>query len=207
MAKFYLKMGLKITKSYKLIEFFPQNCFAPLAHEIVNSRRLADTNKSKTTIALTNKLTAIYSASLLNKEKHRNITYHSEETVNKTINDPHFIHLDEIKIDIYEVKSLKSKILNDLPIQIGLTIYLNSKLHMLKLFYLFLKKYILDRHFELLETNTDSIYFSISKENLDDRVPPHLKPNYFRDKLKWLISEVCPEHKEAFIQCKIENKE
>ena len=78
---------------------------------------------------------------------------------------------------------------------------------MLKFLYLFLKKYIPDRHFELLETDTDSIYFSITKENLDDCVPPHLKPNYFRDKLKWLTSEMCPEHEEAFIQCKIEDKE
>ena len=74
MAKFYLEMGLKITKIYEFIEFFPQKCFAPLAQEIVNSRRLADTDKSKAVIALTNKLTgnSLYSASLLNKEKHRN---------------------------------------------------------------------------------------------------------------------------------------
>ena len=167
---------------------------------------MADTDKSETVIALTNKLTG-NSSVLLNREKHRNITYHSEETVNKPINDPRFIHLDEIKKDLYEVKSLKSKIANDFPIQIGLNVYLNSKLHMLKFFNSFLKKYILDRHFELLETDTDSINFSISKKNLEDCVPPHLKPYYFRDKLKWLTLEVCPEHEEAFIQCKIEDKE
>ena len=96
MAKFYLEMGLKITKIYKFVGFFPQKCFAPLAQEIVNSRRLADTDKSKTVIALTNKLTgnSLYSASLLNKEKHRNITYHFGDTVNKVINNPRFIHLD-----------------------------------------------------------------------------------------------------------------
>ena len=89
--------------------------------------------------------------------------------------------MDEIKKDVYEVKSLKNKIVNNLPIQIGLNVYLNSKLHMLKFFYLFLKKYIPDCHFELLEIDTDSIYFSISKKNMDDCVTPHLKPNYFRD--------------------------
>ena len=98
-------MGLKIIKIYEFIEFFRQKCFAPLAKEIVNSRRLADTDKSKTVIALTIKLTgnSLYSASLLNKEKHRSITYHSEETVNKVIKDPRFINLDEIIKDIYEV--------------------------------------------------------------------------------------------------------
>ena len=56
MAKFYQEIGLKITKIYEFVEFFPQKCFALLAQEIVNSRRLADTDKSKTVIALTNKL-------------------------------------------------------------------------------------------------------------------------------------------------------
>ena len=85
--------GFENYKIYEFIEFFPQKCFPPLAQEIVNFRRLADTDKSKTVIALANNLTgnSLYSASLLNKEKHRNITYHLEDTVNKAINDPRFI--------------------------------------------------------------------------------------------------------------------
>ena len=54
----------------------------------------------------------------LNKEKHRNLTYHSKNTINKTISDPHFVHLDEIISDLYEVKSLKRNIPHDLSIQI-----------------------------------------------------------------------------------------
>ena len=98
MAKFYLEMGLEITKIKEFIEFYPQKCFAKLADESVNSRRAADTDPSKAVIALTNKLTgnSLYSASLLNKANHRNITYHSEKTVNLVIHDSHFIHLDEI---------------------------------------------------------------------------------------------------------------
>ena len=72
MAKFYLEMGLKSTKIYKFIECFPQKYLVPLAQEIVISRRLAETDKSETVIALIKKLTgnSLYSASLLNKEKH-----------------------------------------------------------------------------------------------------------------------------------------
>ena len=71
MAKFYLEMGLEITKIKEFIEFYPQKCFAKLADEIVNSRRAADTDPSKAVIALINKLTgnSLYSASLLNKSK------------------------------------------------------------------------------------------------------------------------------------------
>ena len=72
MAKFYLNLGLEITKIYKFIEFYSHKCFEKLADEIVNSRREVDLNKSKPVIALTNKLTrnSLYSASLLNKEKY-----------------------------------------------------------------------------------------------------------------------------------------
>ena len=70
----------------------------------------------------------------------------------------------------------------------------------------YFKKYIPDRHFELLEIDTDSIYFIISEENLDNSVPPYLKPNYFINKLKWLTSEAFLEHEEAFIRCKIWSK-
>ena len=141
MAEFYLNLGLKIIRMYKFIQFHPEKCFETLANEIVNSRKEANLDKSKTVIALTNKLTgnSLYSASLLNKEKHRNITYPSKDTINKTINDPHFVHLDEIISDLYEVKSLKQNIRYDLPIQIGLNVYLNSKLHMFKFFYCFLR--------------------------------------------------------------------
>ena len=65
----------------------------------------------------------------------------------------------------------------------------------------YFKKYIPDWHFKLLETDTDSMYFIIIEENLDNSVPPYLKPNYFINKLKWLTSEACPEHEKAFIRC------
>ena len=136
----------------------------------------------------------------MNKEKHRNITYHSKDTINKAINDPHFIHLDEIVSDVYEVKSLKHSIRHDLPIQIGLNVYLNSKLHMLKFFYCSLKKYIPKRYFELLKSYTDLMYFAISRRSLDDCVPEHLKAEYFRARLRWLPAEACPKYAESYIQ-------
>ena len=67
------------------------------------------------------------------------MSYHLEKTVNRVINDPHFVHLDKLASDLYEVKSLKHKIRHDLPVQIGVNVYLNLKLDMLKFFYLYLK--------------------------------------------------------------------
>ena len=168
-AEFYLNLGLIITRIYEFIQFHPQKCFKTLANKIVNFRREADLDKLKTVVAFTNKLTgnSLYSASLLNKDKHRNISYHSKDTINKSINDSHFVHLDEIVSDVYEVKSLKRSICHDLPIQIGLNVYLNSKLHMLKFVYCFLKNYIPERCFELLKSDTDFMYFAINRRSLD----------------------------------------
>ena len=57
---------------------------------------------------------------------------------------------------------------HDLPVPIGINVYLISKLHMLKFFYLFLKKYIPNRCFEMLESDTNSMYFSLSRESIND---------------------------------------
>ena len=209
MTEFYLNLGLKITRIYEFIQFHPQKCFEMLANEIVNSRREADLDKSKTVITLTNKLmgNSLYSGSLLNKKKHRNITYHSKDTINKTINDPHFVHLDENISNVYEVKSLKRNIHHDLPIQIGLNVYLNSKLHMLKFFYCFLKKYIPEYCFELLESDTDSMYFAISCRSLDDCIPEDVKEEYFRARLCWLPAEACLQHTKSYIKQRTAGKD
>ena len=122
------------------------------------------------------------------------------------INDPHFVHLDEIASDLYEVTSLKHKIRHDLPVQLAINVYLNSKLHMLKFFYLFLKKYIPDRCFEILESNTDSMYFSLSHKSMDDCVPGELKISYFQDKLIWMPVEACSKHEEQYIACRSKGK-
>ena len=48
--------------------------------------------------------------------------------------------------------------------------YIFQELHALKLYYYCLKKYVADEDFILLESDMDSLYFSISKENLENCV-------------------------------------
>ena len=205
MAKFYLDLGLKITRIYEFIQFHPSKCFESLALQIAADRREGDRHPDFQILAMTSKLTgnSLYSASLLNKNSHRDITYHNDTTVNNVINSPHFTHLDVIEENLYEVKCRKKQIKNNLPIQIGLNVYMNAKLHMLKFYYLFLKKFIPDRHYELNESDTDSLYFSIRRESLDDCVPQELKRGYFTEKCKWMPTEVCDRHLEDFVETKV----
>ena len=88
MAKFYLKMGLVITKIYKISEFYPMKCFEVLGNRIAENRHLDDRDPYKQILALTVKLlgNSFYSASLFNKNTHCQITYFNNSNMNKTIN-------------------------------------------------------------------------------------------------------------------------
>ena len=56
MPKFYLKMGLVVTRIYEFIEFYLEACFKELAEEFVETRRKRDRNPDLQVVALTKKL-------------------------------------------------------------------------------------------------------------------------------------------------------
>ena len=56
MLKFYLEMGLVVTRIYEFIEFYPEACFKELAEEIVETRRKGDRDPDLQVVALTKKL-------------------------------------------------------------------------------------------------------------------------------------------------------
>ena len=56
MLKFYLEMGLVVTRIYEFIEFYPEACFKELVEEIVETRRKGDRDSDLQMVALTKKL-------------------------------------------------------------------------------------------------------------------------------------------------------
>ena len=144
---------------------------------------------------------------MLNKSSHRSITYVHKENINKAINTHFFTHLDPISSEIYEVKSLKKHIIQNLPVHLGLSVYCESKVHMLKFYYLFLKKYLEDKCFTPLFSDTDSIYVAISRPSLDDCVKPSLRKEYFTVKRKWMPADSCNDHFDKYLECKLNKKE
>ena len=73
----------------------------------------------------------------------------------------------------------------------------------------FLNEFIEKEHYELLECDTDSLYFALSKENISEAIKPekkdeyenaikgHHDDNYIVEPGKdnvWLMRECCPEH-------------
>ena len=80
---------------------------------------------------------SLYSATLLSRSKHRAVAYHTDSNINEAINIPRLWHLEQLKPGLYEVKSMKTQIKRDLPVQLGISVYLEAKLHILKFFYHF----------------------------------------------------------------------
>ena len=209
MGKFYLEKGLKITKIYEFIEFHPQKCFEALRNRICDARRLGDLNPHSQIAALTAKLAgnSLYSATLINKDKHRVVTYCDDSTVNEEINNPRFVNLEVVSPSVYKIKSLKKKVINDLPIQIGLFVYLNAKLTMLQFLYDFLFKFCQKEKLSLLETDTDSFYCALAEPDLDQCVKAEKKREYFTQKPNYLIVAVCENHKQNYVETKVAGRE
>ena len=163
LAKWYLDHGLVITKIYEFVEYNPEKSFEKFALYVCDGRRGGDVDSSRKMLVDTWKLigNSGYSASLVRKDRYKNISYHDQSTVDKAINSPRFVNLVLVDNDLYEVKSLKKHVTFDFLIQIGMFVYSWAKLKMLEFVYDCIKKYIPDDCYKFIEMDTDSLYLSL----------------------------------------------
>ena len=185
-------MGLIITEIQEFVQFSRSECFEELAQDIVNTRREGDKDSSKQILALTEK-------PLGNCIK---IVHTAKTTLSIKLSTIFFSQMDQISKNLCEVKSLKRQIVQNLSCQVGLNVYFSAKLHMLKLYYWFLKKYVADTDFAFLESHSYFVYFSISKENLKDCVRPELKKEFYVERSKWMPNESCKKHFPQYLETK-----
>ena len=123
--------------------------------------------------------------------------------VTKLINSFNFKHLENMNNGIFEVEMYKKKVLLDTPIQLGFLILQYAKLRMLEFYYDCLIKYLRPNSFELTEMDTDSMYMSLNRKNLDDCVRDEYKDKYFTELYDRCLDNVdavwfprccCPKH-------------
>ena len=209
LAKWYLDHGLEITKIYKFIEYIAEKTFEKFALDVSEGKRGGDRDSSKTILASTWKLigNSGYLVALMRKDKFRKISYHDQSTVDKAINSPRFVNLDVVDSNLYEVKSLKKHITFDLPIQMRLFVYSLAKLKMLEFVYDCIKKYITDDCFEFIEMDTDSLYFSLCSDSLDELVKPELREEFLENYNYFFPSLACKHHTKQFVKARVQNLE
>ena len=79
-----------------------------------------------------------------------------------------FQDLEEIG-DVYEIEMRKRQVVINRRFQVGITVYQMAKLRTLQFYYDCLDRYLDRRDFELMQMDTDSLYFGLSKKNTGRR--------------------------------------
>ena len=184
LLKKYLDMELIVTDIEWTLEYIPKTCFDWFEKEVIHNRRKADLDKDCKILGETSKLmgNAFYGGTGMDKSKHTSLKFCDEEKIHGHIRHPLFKTLEERNDDIYEVEKSKKRAYLDSPVQIMIAVYSYAKLLLIS-FWEFLNKYLDNELYELLETDTDSLYVAFARETIDECVKPELREEW--NQVKW----------------------
>jgi len=172
LLKWYIEHALVITAVYRSINYRPQTIFGWFVDEVTAARRMGDEDKEKAILAEVFKLlgNSSYGKFIEVVERQTQISYTKDEkTVDRALRSAFFDDLNEIGA-AYEISVRKSRIDICRPYQIGIAVYQLAKLRMLEFYYDFLDRFVDRRDYELIQMDTDSLYFALSGNSLDDVV-------------------------------------
>ena len=72
------------------------------------------------------------------------------------------------------------------PFQVGIVVYQLAKLRMLEFYYDFLDYFLDRRDFELIQMDTDSMYFALAYDKLEEAIKPERRKEFEQEKKEWL---------------------
>ena len=163
MLKFYVKMGVKVSKIHRVIKF-KQDYICRDYIQNTNKRATAKTEAEKDVRKLLKN--SLYGRMCMNPLHFFQSRFlHDEEKITKKISKPTFKIITRDK-DYSQIKSIKKKIEYDSPVYVVVTILELSKLHMYDVFYIFFQPSLKD--LQLHYRYTDSFVSSFSGGNVDN---------------------------------------
>ena len=122
----------------------------------------------------------------MNKDKHSNVSFVGENLkACVKQNTPTFVSSREVDTCMYEVENVKSKVTQDLPIQMGFFILNYAKMHMVQFYHHILAPHLKRDSFELMSMDTDSFTFALTECKQSDLVKDRevwedtIVPNWF----------------------------
>ena len=108
-----------------------------------------------------------------------------EDELDKKLRSAWFEDLDVIG-DVYKIECRKPKVKINHPFQAGIVVYQLAKLCMLEFYYDFLDYFLDRRDFELIQMNTDSMYFALAYDKLEEAIRPERRKEFEQEKKEWL---------------------
>ena len=186
----YIEMGLVCTDIEWILEYHPKEVFEWFQDKVVDDRRMADLDPAYAIRGETSKTAGNcgYGKCNIDKTKHNTVSFAAEENLDIHIQNPLFKTIEELEDGIHEVVKAKKKVVIDTPIQVSSAVYSYAKLSLIN-FWEFINKYLIYDYYQLMETDTDSLYIALARETLDECVKPELKAEWDQVKWKFLSSE------------------
>ena len=161
--KFYLKMGLELTKVHRAVKYKQKAWLKPYIEYNSKQRKQATNNFEKDFYKLKNN--ALFGKTMEDVRKRINYKLVSdEEKMTKLISSPFFHSRDIISEDIVGVHMLKPKVILNKPIFVGQAVLDYSKLEMYELFYKTLPQCPLIKKLQLVGGDTDSFFLTIATD-------------------------------------------
>ena len=169
--KWYHEHGLEITAVHRTIDYFPQDVEAKKALLAEIYKLLGNSAYGKFIEAVERQTKVMYTK--------------DEDVVDRHLRSAYFEDLKEIG-DAYKIESRKKDVKINRPFQVGIVVYQLAKLRMLQFYYDFLDHYIDRRDYELIQMDTDSMYFALSFDTLEEAIKPELMKEFKSEKKQWL---------------------
>ena len=208
LLKYYLELGLEVTDISLVVEYpTARACFAGFADKVTKARREGDQSKDNDILAQCFKLVgnSAYGKSIEDVSRHTEVHFADPVIACSLINKKRFKKLTKYDEDdtLFQVELKKKNIYHRLPIHFGFFVYGYAKLRMLEFQYDFVQKYLPYDSYELVEMDTDSSYFALAHEKLEDAIKPALRQDYFERQHEWFPAESCEKHRQLFVDTKM----
>ena len=166
--KFYVKMGVKVTKLHRVIKFKQDYICRDYIQNNTNKRATAKTEAEKDVRKLMNN--SLYGRMCMNRLHFFQSKFlHDEEKIMKTVSKPTFKNITRYR-DYSQIEYIKKKIEYDSPVYVGVTILELSKLHVYDVFYNILQPSLKDLTLHYMDTDSFVLSYSegkVSDEHMD----------------------------------------
>jgi hypothetical protein len=161
----YIKLGLKLTKIHKILEFNQSPWLAPFVIFCTEQRALAEDEDEN--LMWKDGVNSQYGKSIEGVRHRVHVEIVTDpERLAKLIAKPTFISFTIFSGYVVAVHMKKRKILLNKPIAVGFTILDLAKLKMYQFYYLYLKVKYPDNRLKLLATDTDSFILEVETEDI-----------------------------------------
>ena len=212
LLKYYISMGLVVTKIYEIFEFEGGYPFVDFIDKLTDLRRQGDKDKDKAVLASLAKLLAnsSYGSLLFDPLRSRKVEILKADgqcrPLFHRLKHRNFRDISTVSEDVYEVRSLPNAIQVKTPYYVGLFVLQLAKLRQLNFIYDCLAKYIPRDFYQLLACDTDSAYLSLASHDLISLIPSHLRPSFKAFHSEMFVVEYCPRHEDLYFRAHFSGK-